>query len=347
MDVVSGLSTLKVFGRANAQPDRVKVVNDDYRRTTMGTLRLAFLSSLVLDVLSMIAVALVAVGVGLRLAGGDMGFETALFVLILVPEAFIPMRALGANFHASADGLAAMDAVERILNEPLPTATAGAALAEGALVVTDLEVRHPGRPHPAPDGFVARVDPGEFVAIVGPSGVGKSTLFAVLLGFATPDAGTVTIGGVDQRLVDPTEWRRQFAWLPQDPYLMRGTVAANIGLGQPNASPEQIADAAQRAALDLPLDRVVDDGGVGLSAGQRRRVGLARALLRDAPYLLLDEPTAGLDPETEARVLETLRTGPATVIAIAHRPATIAAASRVIEMTAPALVAPTPVGASA
>lgn len=347
MDVVSGLTTLKVFGRANAQPDRVKEVSDEYRQATMGTLRLAFLSSLVLDLLSMIAVALVAVGVGLRLAGGEMGFASALFVLILVPEAFIPMRALGANFHASADGLAAMDAVERVLSEPISVAVATATTAAGALVIRDLGVRHPGRPEPAPAAFSMRVEPGEFVAVTGPSGVGKSTLVAVLLGFVTPDEGEVSVGGVDQRQVEVAHWRQQFSWLPQDPYLMRGTVASNIALGRASATSAEIAAAAREAALDVPLDRPVDDGGIGLSAGQRRRVGLARALLRDAPYLVLDEPTAGLDADTESRVLAALRRSGRTVIAIAHRPAAVAAADRVIEMASAERAVPTTVGVPA
>jgi ATP-binding cassette, subfamily C, bacterial CydD len=337
MDVVSGMATLKAFGRAQAQPQRVREVSDEYRRTTMGTLRLAFLSSFALDLLSMIAVAIVAVSVGLRLAGGGLAFETALFVLILAPEAFLPMRALGANFHASADGLAAMDAVERVLAEPVPdTAGESTLVRPGALEVCDLSVRHPGRAHATPSGFNMRVEPGEFVAIAGPSGVGKSTLFSVLLGFVPPDEGVVMVGGIDQRAVDPTAWRKQFSWTPQEPYLLRGTVASNIAVGRAEASLDEIAGAARLAALELPLGQPVADGGVGLSAGQRRRVGIARAILREAPFLLLDEPTAGLDADSEARVLQALRAARShqTIIAIAHRPATIAAADRVIEMTA-------------
>jgi ABC-type multidrug transport system fused ATPase/permease subunit len=192
-----------------------------------------------------------------------------------------------------------------------------------------------------------RVEPGEFVAVAGPSGVGKSTLVAVLLGFVTPDKGEVSVGGVDQRQVDVAEWRRQFSWLPQDPYLMRGTIASNIALGRASATSAEIAAAAREAAIDVPLDRPVDDGGIGLSAGQRRRVGLARALLRDAPYLVLDEPTAGLDATTESRVLAALRGSGRTVIAIAHRTAAIAAADRVIEMASAERAVPTTVGAPA
>ena len=220
-DVVSGLATLKAFGRAGAQPDRVRQVSDDYRRATMGTLRLAFLSSLVLELLSMIAVALVAVGIGLRLAGGEVSFRTALFVLILTPEAYAPLRALGASFHSSADGLAAMDEVDRVLSEPIPAAAAGRPPLRGDLVVADLVVRHPDRPDPAPDRLSLSVAPGEFVAVAGPSGAGKSTLLAVLLGFVAPAAGVVRRGDVPQAEVDPRWWRSQFAWVPQEPVPVR------------------------------------------------------------------------------------------------------------------------------
>jgi ABC-type transport system involved in cytochrome bd biosynthesis fused ATPase/permease subunit len=311
----------------------VRAISDEYRRATMGTLRLAFLSALVLDLLSMIAMAVVAVGIGLRLVGGDVSFATALFVLILTPEAFAPMRALGATFHASADGLAAMDAVERVLSQPRPARGSGPAPAGGALEITDLWVRRPERPHPTPAGFALRVEPGEFVAITGPSGAGKSTVFAALLGFVEPDAGRITVGGVPQADVDEAAWRRQFAWLPQAPYLLAGDVRGNIAMGRPDATEAEIADAARRAALDVPLDAAIADGGTGLSAGQRRRVGLARVLLRDAPFLLLDEPTAGLDQDTEARIVETLRSSKRAVIAIAHRPAVIAAADRCADVT--------------
>ncbi len=334
-DVVAGLATLKAFGRAAAQPERVRRVSDDYRRATMGTLRLAFLSSLVLELLSMIAVALVAVGVGLRLAGGEVGFRTALFVLILTPEAYAPLRAVGASFHAGADGLAAIDDVDRVLSTPAdgPDGAGERPPLRGDLVVTGLSVRHPGRPEPAPGDLSVRIRPGEFVAVAGPSGCGKSTLLGALLGFVTPDAGSVRIGEVDQATVDPQWWRRHFAWVPQEPYLLAGTVRSNIALGAPDASAERIAEAAGLAALDIDLDIPVADGGVGLSAGQRRRVGIARAIIRDAPVLLLDEPTAGLDEASEARILEALRRTGRTVVAVAHRPATLAGADRVVTLS--------------
>jgi ATP-binding cassette subfamily C protein CydD len=346
LDVVSGLTTLKSFGQANAQATQVRAVGDDYRVTTMRTLRLAFLSTLVLDLLATLSIALVAIGVGLRLVDGRLDLRTALFVLILAPEAYAPLRSFGAAFHASADGVTAMDEVERVLAVPLPVAGTGrtATWREATLVVDGVTVRHPGRRQRAPDAASLTVAPGEFVAIVGPNGAGKSTLLNVILGFAAADTGTVALIAPDGTSrtpagLAPDDWRAHFAWVPQQPYLFEGTVAANIALGDPSASSERVAAAAERAALDVPLDRPVGDGGTGLSAGQRRRIAIARAVLRDAPIFLLDEPTAGLDDDTEREVLAGLRAGGRTVVAVAHRPATIDAADRVVAVR-PAADAP-------
>ncbi|MFG2043613.1 thiol reductant ABC exporter subunit CydD [Dactylosporangium sp. NPDC048998] len=339
LDVVAGLPTLRVFGRAGRQAQVIARISAEQRRVTMRTLRLAFLSSLVLELLATLSVALVAVGIGLRLVDGRLGLATALLVLILAPEVYLPLRQVGANYHASAEGLAAAADVFAVLETPLPERGA-APPPTGVIRFDRMVVRHAGRP-PLPP-FSAEVRPGELVALTGPSGCGKSTALSVLMGFATPQSGTVAVGGTDLSTVDPDGWRRGVAWLPQRPWLFAGTIADNIRLGAPEADDAAVRSAAARAgALDfveaLPdgLGARIGDDGAGLSAGQRQRIALARVFLRDAPLVLLDEPTAGLDAATEAGILAAIRAHAAgrTVILVAHRPALLAAADREIPLT--------------
>ena len=344
LDVVAGLPTLKVFGRAKAQARSIAAVTDRYRNTTIATLRLTFLSSLVLELLATVSVALVAVAVGLRLLGGTVTFEHALFVLVLAPEAYLPLRALGANYHASADGMRAAEEIFELLDEP-PTGTldgAGSVQAHDTSIrIESLEVAYPGRAIPALLDADLVVEPGETVALTGPSGCGKSTLLAVVLGLRRPASGSVTLGGVHLSQLDLEDWRRSLAWVPQRPHLYARSVADNIRLGSPGATGAQLNGALRAAGLeevvrDLPhgIDTVLGDGGAGLSAGERQRLALARAFVRDAPLLLLDEPTAGLDGETEAQVLSAVRellVG-RTALIVAHRPALAALADRVVEL---------------
>jgi thiol reductant ABC exporter CydD subunit len=348
LDVVAGLPTLRVFGRAKAQAKTVGEVTDAYRRATLGTLRLAFLSALVLELLATYSVALVAVAIGLRLRGGHLDLRTGLLVLVLAPEAYLPLRQLAVHYHASADGLAAAADVFDVLDKSPDAAGNRAVPAEplpvGAVRVADVRVRHPGRSEPAPDGVTLRFATGEVVALAGSSGSGKSTLIGVLLGFITPDAGRVVIeDATGERSLDQLDmraWRARVAWVPQDPVLQHGTVESNIRLGQPGAPREAVERAADRAALhEVELGRPVGEGGSGLSAGQRRRVAVARALLAARPVLLLDEPTAGLDTATEAKVLASVRElarDGRLVLMVAHRPAVLAAADRVVTLPAPA-----------
>jgi ATP-binding cassette subfamily C protein CydCD len=346
LDVVAGLPTLKVFGRAKAQAHSIAKVTDRYRSATMRTLRLTFLSSLVLELLATVSVALVAVAVGLRLLGGSIGFRDALFVLVLAPEAYLPLRALGTHFHASADGMKAAEEIFELLEEapsdPLPR---GGVRANGtAIVVRGLEVTYPGRRLPAVHDFDLVVHPGETVALTGPSGCGKSTVLSVVLGLRRPDAGTVRLGGVDLSDVDLDDWRRHVAWVSQRPHLFARTVAENIRLGRPDASDAHVAAALDAAGLTevvqrLPrgADTALGEGGAGLSAGERQRLALARAFVRNAPLLLLDEPTASLDSETEADVLAAVRelVFGRTALIVAHRPALAALADRVVELPLP------------
>ena len=346
LDVVSGLPTLKVFGRSKEQQALIGRVTGDYRQATMGTLRVAFLSSLVLELVATMSVALVAVEVGLSLVYGHLGLRTGLLALILAPEAYLPLRQAAAQFHASADGLAAADAAIEVIETPAPDTGERPAPAARAIRAEGVSVVHPGRAQPAPDRFSALFRAGEITVLAGPSGSGKSTLLDVLLGFARPSAGRVLIDGDDLVALDAETWRAQVGWVPQQPYLFPGTVAANIRLGWPDAPDEAVAAAARAAALDdLPLDRLVTERGGGLSSGQRRRVALARALLPGRPVLLLDEPTAGLDAKTEGRVLAALSAQAAAgriVLIAAHHPRVIAAADRVAWLTMEAPPAPAP-----
>ena len=334
-DVLDGLVTLKIFGRS--QSEGMRRVGEEHRQRSMETLRVAFLSSLVLEFFSTISVALVAVSVGLRVVDGSLGLQTALFVLLLAPEAFVPLRQAGAHFHESADGVAAVDDIFSILESgqasqgtlPVPD------LKTSAIEFHDVSVTYRGRDVPALDHFSAVIRPASSTALVGPSGGGKSTALGVLLGFVVPTTGAVTVGGVDLRLIDPIAWRRAIAWVPQHPVLLDGTIASNVALGLPSTDRGQLRLALDDAgAAGLPLDRSVREEGANLSAGEIRRVGVARALLRArlgaAGILLLDEPTAGLDQTAEDRVLETVMKSGLTVAVVAHRSAAIGLADRIV-----------------
>jgi thiol reductant ABC exporter CydD subunit len=347
LDVVAGLPTLKVFGRAKAQAAAIREITDRYRRTTMANLKVAFLSSLVLELLATVSVALVAVAVGLRLLGGHLDLRTALFILVLAPEAYLPLRLLGANYHASAEGMKAAEGVFEVLERPLLAGGARKDVPDPAAVpieVRELTVAYVGRPRPALAGVSLRVEPGETLALTGPSGCGKSTLLAVLLGLVAPRSGSVGVGDVDLADLDVGAWRSQVAWVPQRPHLFSASVADNVRLGRPDAAPVDVWRALASAGLDdvvrsLPegINTRLGDGGAGLSAGERQRVALARAFLRDAPLLLLDEPTAGLDTETEEGILHAIGSmvRGRTVVLVAHRPALVEVADRVVRLPPP------------
>ncbi|MCR4512393.1 thiol reductant ABC exporter subunit CydD [Aeromicrobium sp. 50.2.37] len=345
-DVLAGLTVLTGFGRDSARG--LREVGERHRRATMESLRTAFLSSLVLELFSTLSVALVAVAAGLRLVGGGLDLGTGLLVIVLAPEAYLPLRRLGTQFHDSTQGLAAADEALTLLDGPGPAADlrTGHFVVDGPAPVTvqGLEVVHPGREQPALVLPAFTLLPGDFVAVTGPSGSGKSTLLSVLLGFAAPTAGAVRVGRHRLDELDPEAWRRQVAWVPQDPHLLAGTVADNVRLGDPDADDAQVRAALDDAgADDLSAERHVGEQGQSLSAGERRRVAVARALLRirtgDAWLLLMDEPTAGLDAHRESTVLGTLcrlqETGDVTVVVVAHRAETVAAASRELRVEVP------------
>ncbi|MEV0877668.1 thiol reductant ABC exporter subunit CydD [Micromonospora echinofusca] len=342
LDMVAGLPTLRAFGRARAQTEVVRRMADGHRVATMKTLRIAFLSALVLELVATLSVALVAVPVGVRLLGGGLTLQTALLVLLLTPEAYLPLRAAGARFHASMEGLTALDeALTLSAAAPAPARGEGAPVpgGRGEIRFEAVTVRYERTT--ALRDVTLTIRPGERVAVIGPSGAGKSTLLGLLLGFVTPTAGRVTVGGVDLTDADADGWRRQVAWVPQRAHLFAASLADNIRLGAPDTPDAALAAAVHDAALDdvvagLPdgLDTVLGERGHGLSSGQRQRVALARAFLRDAPVVLLDEPTARLDTAAEAVVLDATRRLVAgrTALLVAHRPALLADADRILRI---------------
>ncbi|MCW8382054.1 thiol reductant ABC exporter subunit CydD [Streptomyces justiciae] len=347
LDVVAGLPTLKVFGRAKAQAESIRRITGEYRQATMRTLRIAFISSFALELLATLSVALVAVTIGMRLVHGEMDLYDGLVILVLAPEAYLPLRQVGAQYHAAAEGLAAAEEIFEVLETPVPGAGT-ADVPAGALTFVGVTVRYPGRSGDAVQDVSFAVEPGETVALVGPSGAGKSTLLNVLLGFVAPAEGRVLVGGVDLADADLDRWRSQVAWVPQRPQLFAGTIAENVRLARPDADDAAVRQALADAgalefvdALPLGAETGLGEDGAGLSAGQRQRLALARAFLADRPVLLLDEPTAALDGATEADVVAAVRRLAVgrTVLLVVHRPALLGVADRVVRLAEPALAA--------
>jgi ATP-binding cassette subfamily C protein CydD len=332
LDVVRGLETLVLFKRAGAQARIVRTMATQHADATMRTLRVAFLSALVLELVATLSIALVAVPVGLRLLSGGVDLETALLVLLLAPEAYLPLRAAGARFHAAAEGLTV---VHEVLALPPPRVSGVSVTARppdlrlAKIAFEGVTVHYPDRTSPAVRDFWLTVSPGERVALVGPSGAGKSTLLSVVLGLTTPTAGRILVGDADLRSI--SDWHSQLSWVPQQPWLLASSVASNIRLSRPSASDAEVSEAASAASLDVPLDHP----GRELSSGQRQRVILARALLRrSAPLVLLDEPTARLDTGTEQAVLSASRQllSGKTALVIAHRPALLTETDRLVRV---------------
>ena len=354
LDTVGGLETLRAFGRADDQEEAIGASSDAYRRTTLETLRIAFLSALVLELLAMLGTALVAVTVGVQLAAGDLGLEAGLTVLLLAPELYAPVRQLGAQFHASADGLAAAGRILAVLDLPpsaeVPARPVRAPDPRHAPVAFEgVGFAYPRTSAPALADVWLTVEPGETVALVGSSGSGKTTLLGLLLRLADPETGRIACGGVDLRAVDARAWRQTIAWVPQRPTIVAATVADNIRLADPVASNRRVREAAAAAGVlelaeRLPegLETRIGEGARRLSAGQARRVALARAFLHDAPLVLLDEPTAHLDAASATHVedaLDRLLRGRTALLAV-HRPALARRADRVVELRSGRLVAP-------
>ena len=352
LDLIAGLPTLKAFGRETGPGRRVKELGRAYNRTTMATLRVAFLSGAVLELLTTLSVAVIAVEIGFRLLFGHLDLATGLLVLMIAPEVYQPLRQVGVQFHASANGAAAAQAVFAVLQTPVPEhGTAPAPdLSRATLQIEDLGVRSRGAWAPA--GLTATIRPGSLTALAGASGAGKTTTSQVLLGLLEPERGGVRVvtDGASTPLseISPASWWQQITWVPQRPALTPGTVLDNV-LG-PEAAARPGADedpSLRQAARACGLDEVVatldggwhqriGQGGVGLSVGQRQRLALTRALVARTPLVVLDEPTAHLDAASEAHVLdavEALRAAGRTVGVIAHRSALLALADEVVTVS--------------
>jgi thiol reductant ABC exporter CydD subunit len=349
LQLVEGLPTLRAFGRDGYGRREVVESSEGVRVATMRTLRVAFLSALSMDVIAGFGVGFVAMALGLRLLWGQLDLQTAMAVLLVAPEIFVPLRRAGAEFHASTEGQAAAERVLEILALPVdapPAAAppAGAAAASPAvdLRIVALRVVYDNRDGAALDGVALVAPPGARVALIGPSGSGKSSVLAALLGFAPPESGTMELNGRPSTAFALSEWRAHFSWLPQRPYLFTATLAENLRLGAPEAGEELLERVLGAVGLEplvahlpLGLHTPLGQDGLSLSAGERQRVALARALLYPAPILMLDEPTAFLDAATAERVARDVEPWLAgrTVIVAAHEPVFLPHFDVVLDLT--------------
>ena len=345
LETLQGLTTLKLLGQSRQRVEQIGAVSEQYRLKTMEVLRLTFLSALALELAATISTAVVAVEIGLRLLYGGLEFQAAFFILILAPEFYLPLRLLGQRFHAGAAAAAAASRIRPIV-QPEAGCPAEPAVQETLAVSAPNEIKfvevgyaYPGRSEPACQQISFGLERGKITALVGPSGAGKTTLTYLLLGFLKAQEGSIQVDGRDLAQIDAHAWREQVAWVGQRPYLFHDTLAANIRLGKPDASQEEVVWAAQMAGLDkfaasLPEGYAtrVGEQGTRLSGGQGQRVALARAFLRKAPLLILDEPTARLDPELEEQLMAATRrlcAGKMGLL-VAHRLGTVRTADQLV-----------------
>lgn len=347
VDVFEGLPVLKAFGRSQRQRARIAEAGEALRDASLKTLRLAFMSAFVLDELASVSVALVAVPLGLRLLTGSIHLYAALAVLVIAPEVFVPIRRASAEFHQSTEGLAACNAAVDLLGDDArppspPVATPTPDPAGQPVTLDSVGFSYPGRSHGVLQAMSLVVAPGETVVVVGPNGSGKSTILSLLLGFLLPSEGHIRVGETDLAGADLAAWRRLITYLPEHPTLFADSLAANLRLAAPSASDGELLAAIGLvfgagflktfpAGLDTPLG----EAGRPVSAGERQRIALGRVLLRPASLYLLDEPTAHLDPESEAALVEVLGRhleGKSAVV-VTHRPALLAIADRVVTIS--------------
>ncbi len=343
LDLLQGLPDLIIFGTAKKEATVVARVSEDYRIATMAVLRVAFLSAFALEFFATVGTAVVAVIIGFRLLGGNLTLQEGLFVLLMSPEFYLPLRNLGLSYHARMQGVAAAERIAPLLARPLPEGFAGTLPAPDGPPAVSFEAvsfRYGGN-RGGVTGFDLELPPGSITALAGESGSGKTTLARLLAGLARPESGRILINGQDLTNLAPDSWRSRLAWVPQTPYFTSGTVRENLLLGRPDADENDIHDSLKAAAADqfigrLPhgLDTVLGDRGAGLSGGELKRLALARAYVCHATLVILDEPTAGLDAENELLVCEALErlAHGRTVLVISHREQTLTRVDRVAEM---------------
>jgi ATP-binding cassette subfamily C protein CydD len=343
LDVMQGLTTLKMFGRSQEQQERIARISDRLRDKTLGVLRYAFLSGAVLEFMTMSAIGVIATTLGVRLLNHGIGFDKAFLILLLTPEFYRPLQELGAQRHTAMEGEASAQRLYEILETPLPTRAepaSGASIPPGPVTIeiTDLSYTYPEQEKPALERVNLRLAANTCTALIGSSGAGKSTLVNLLMRFMDATGGDISANGVSITQLAPENWREYVALVPQRPYLFYGTVRENIHLARPEASDAEVMQAAELAGVSAFLDELprgfdtqVGEQGMQLSAGQAQRVAIARAILKNAPVLILDEPTSSLDPDSEAHIRRSLTTlmGDRTVLVIAHRYNTIAHASHI------------------
>ncbi|SMC70943.1 thiol reductant ABC exporter subunit CydD [Sporomusa malonica] len=346
MDVLAGLTTLKLFGRSLEQIAIISRVSREFRDTTLDVLKIAFLSALALELLATISTALVAVALGLRLLYGEVTFTQAFFVLLLAPEYYLPLRLLGSQFHAGMAGKTAATDIFRLLALTGDKQEAGSKQlpkqGQVTLAFKQVYAAYQNGERPALAGISFDLAAGQHLAIVGPSGAGKSTLAALLLGFVTPVSGKITVNGINLTTLSLSDWLRKVAFVPQRPHLFQGTVADNIRLAQPDATLDAVIEAAKAAGahdfichLPAGYDTLVGEGGRSLSGGERQRLAIARAFLQDAPLIILDEAARGLDVTSLAVLdvaLARLLAG-RTAIIIAHRLTTVRQADTIMVLS--------------
>jgi thiol reductant ABC exporter CydD subunit len=355
LDVLQGLTTLKLLGQSRKQADSIQQANDRFRDVTLGVLRVTFLSALVLELLSTIGTAVVAVEIGLRLLYARMSFQQALFILVLAPDFYLPLRLLGQRFHAGLSGITAARRIFEILDTPVPNwrdglllpptggiplrGTLGAASTKFNITFSNVSYAYPSRRLAAISNISFNIYAGQLTALVGATGAGKSTLASLLLRFIAPSVGEIRVDGQPLYAIPPEDWRARIAWVPQMPYLFNDTLAANLRLAKPDASDDELIRACQRAdlhefILSLPggYGTLIGERGARLSGGQAQRLALAWAFLRQAQFLILDEPTSSLDPAQESRLSQAvheLMRGRTTLV-IAHRLSTVYQADQIV-----------------
>ncbi|SNS39349.1 thiol reductant ABC exporter subunit CydD [Rhodococcoides kyotonense] len=342
LDLIAGLPTLRALGRERGPAARIRALGEAHRHATMRALRIAFLSSMVLELLATLCVALVAVSIGLRLVFGDMALEAGIVALVLAPEVYVPLRRVGAQFHAAEDGVAASARAFGVLDRRVVVSSGPEAVAAAGTAITLTGISADARDRSAPHDLDAVLRPGIVTVLAGPNGAGKSTALHVILGLTIPTAGNVRIGDVDLSDVDQQSWWNQVAWLPQHPVLLPGTLDDNLTLTGHRPADEELQKVCAATGFDSVLDElpsgwdtVVGTGGLGLSLGQRQRLALTRVLTSSAPVLLLDEPTAHLDADSERTVLLSIRDLAAqgrTVVIVGHRRSVLDCADVVVEV---------------